>query len=176
MTVRGSRKSVEARLRSGKLACWCGGTLAVPGPGDELKDLGDTIDGLLARLEAAFDTQRKFVASASHELRTPLTVERTMIEVALADPGASAATFRSVCQDVLATGQQQERLIDTLLTLARSQRGLDHRDPLDLAAITHQALDARKPEAAARGLTVHALISPAPVPGTPACWNGWPPT
>jgi signal transduction histidine kinase len=139
--------------------------LAVRGPGDELKDLGDTIDGLLARLEAAFDAQRQFVASASHELRTPLTVERAMLEVALADPGASAASLRTVCQDVLATNQQQERLIDALLTLARSQRGLDRREHLDLAAITRRALHAQEPEASARGLTVHASISPAPVHG-----------
>jgi signal transduction histidine kinase len=139
--------------------------LAVPGPGDELKDLGDTIDGLLARLQAAFDAQRQFVASASHELRTPLTVERAMLEVALADPGASVATLRTVCQDVLATNQQQERLIDALLTLARSQRGLDRREHLDLAAITRHALHTREREASARGLAVHASISPALVHG-----------
>jgi signal transduction histidine kinase len=139
--------------------------LAVPGPGDELKDLGDTIDGLLERLEAAFEAQRNFVASASHELRTPVTLERAMLEVALADPQASTATLRAVCEDVLATGQQQERLIDALLTLARSQRGLDHRHPADLADITRDVLDAREPEATARGLAITASISPAPVLG-----------
>src|SRR5262249_1644079 len=92
--------------------------LALPGPGDELKNLGDTIDALLDRLQAAFDAQRNFVASASHELRTPLTVERAMLEVALADPVASAAALRSVCEELLETGRQQERLIDALLTLA----------------------------------------------------------
>lgn len=136
--------------------------LNVPGPGDELKDLGDTIDSLLERLQAAFDAQPNFVTSASHELRTPLTVERTMIEVALADP---AANLRSVCEDVLEAGQQQERLIEALLTLARSQRGLDHREPLDLADITHQALNPREPEAAARGLAISASITPTPVAG-----------
>jgi signal transduction histidine kinase len=142
-----------------------GERLAVPGPGDELKDLGDTIDSLLDRLQAAFDAQRNFVASASHELRTPLTVERAMLEVALADPDASAAALRSVCEDLLEAGQQQQRLIDALLTLARSQRGLDHRERLDLAAITHEVLDTRQPEAAARGLAIHATITPAPVLG-----------
>jgi signal transduction histidine kinase len=139
--------------------------LAVPGPGDELKDLGDTIDGLLDRLQAAFDAQRNFVASASHELRTPLTVERTMLEVALADPHASAATLRSVCEDVLEASLQQQRLIDALLTLARSQRGLDHREYLDLAAITRVILDSREPEAAAHGLAINVSITPAPVLG-----------
>ena len=139
--------------------------LAMPGPRDELTDLAGTIDGLLARLQAAFDAQRNFVANASHELRTPLAASRTMLEVALADPAAPAATLRSACQDVLAEGQQQERLIDALLALARSQRGLDRREPLDLARITAEVLRAREPDAARRGVTVHASMAPAPVVG-----------
>ena len=102
--------------------------LAVAGPGDELKDLGDTIDGLLDRLQAAFDAQRNFVANASHELRTPLTLTRTLLQTALTDPRPTLATYRATCQDVLAAGDQQEQLIEALLTLARSQRGLDHRE------------------------------------------------
>ena len=109
--------------------------LSLSGPDDELKELGDTIDGLLARLEHAFDAQRRFVANASHELRTPLTLERAMIEVALADPDASTSSLREVCRRVLAIGAEQERLIDALLTLARSQRGIEHRERLDLDAV-----------------------------------------
>jgi signal transduction histidine kinase len=139
--------------------------LAIPGPAGELKDLADTIDGLLARLQAAFDAQRNFIANAAHELRTPLTLERATIEVALADPAANADTLRSTCERVLAAGQQQEQLIEALLTLARSQRGLDHREPADLAAITEAALHPREPAAAARGLTVHASITAAPTHG-----------
>ncbi len=139
--------------------------LAMPGPRDELTDLAGTIDGLLARLQAAFEAQRNFVANASHELRTPLAASRTMLEVALADPAASAATLRSACQDVLAEGQHQERLIDALLTLARSQRGLDRREPLDLARITAEVLRAREPAAARRNVTVHASMAAAPVRG-----------
>jgi signal transduction histidine kinase len=139
--------------------------LALAGPGDELKELGDTIDSLLERLQAAFDAQRNFVASASHELRTPLTVERAMLEVALADPDATAAALRSVCEDLLEAGQQQHRLIDALLTLARSQRGLDHRERLDLAILIQEILDTREAEATARGLAIHASITPAPVLG-----------
>jgi signal transduction histidine kinase len=137
----------------------------VPGPRDELTDLADTIDGLLARLQAAFEAQRTFVANASHELRTPLTATRTMLEVALADPGASGATLRAVCQDVLTEGQQQERLIDALLTLARSQRGLDRREPLDLAGITARVLHTREPDAARSGVTISASTTTAPVLG-----------
>ena len=139
--------------------------LAVPGPGDELKDLGDTIDSLLERLEAAFDAQRQFVASASHELRTPLTLTRTLLQMALTDPHPTLASYQATCQDLLEASDQQEQLIEALLTLARSQRGLDHRDPHDLATITTSALQALQPAAAARGLAVSTSISTAPVPG-----------
>jgi signal transduction histidine kinase len=142
--------------------------LAMQGPGDELKDLADTIDGLLARLQAAFDAQRQFAANASHELRTPLTLERTLLEVALADPGATAATLRSACEEVLAANQEQEQLIEALLTLARSQRGLDHREPFDLADVTTRVLDARCRQAAAQGVRINAALGPAPATGDPS--------
>ena len=135
--------------------------LAMPGPRDELRNLADTIDGLLARLQTAFDAQRQFVANASHELRTPLTLERTMLEVALADPAATVATMRSACEEVLLVGQQQERLIEALLTLARSQRGLDHREPVDLADIARKAIESRTDS----GLSIRAELAPAPVAG-----------
>jgi signal transduction histidine kinase len=139
--------------------------LAMAGPDDELKELGDTFDGLLARLEAAFGAQRQFVANASHELRTPLARQRTLIEVALADPEPSIASLRDVCQRLLVTGEEQERLIEALLTLARSQRGLDRREPVELAAITDGVLRARWPEVESRGLTVTASLQPAPALG-----------
>jgi signal transduction histidine kinase len=141
--------------------------LAMKGRGNELTDLADTIDGLLARLQAAFEAQRHFVANASHELRTPLTLERAMVEVALADPAATATTLRSTCEEVLAVGQQQERLIEALLTLARSQRGLDHRDPFDLAEITARVLHARRARAQALALDVAAELRSAPAAGDP---------
>jgi signal transduction histidine kinase len=108
---------------------------ALAGPDDELKELGDTIDALLTRLEQAFDAQRRFVANASHELLTPLTLERAMIEVALADPDVNVDSLRAVCERILAAGEQQESLIAALLTLARGQRGFDRHEPFDLADI-----------------------------------------
>ena len=139
--------------------------LALPGPRDELTELGDTIDGLLGRLERAFDSQRRFVANASHELRTPLTVDRAMLQVALADPNITLDSLRAACGEVLEAGREQERLIDALLTLARSQRGLDRKEPVDLAAVTSEVLHAHEPSAAARGLHVDASLGDATVPG-----------
>jgi signal transduction histidine kinase len=102
---------------------------------DEFSRLGQTLNDLFARLEASFESQRHFVANAAHELRTPLTAERTVLQVALADPAASVATLRATCDEVLRLGQQQEKLIDALLTLASSERGIEHAETFDLAAV-----------------------------------------
>jgi signal transduction histidine kinase len=139
--------------------------LALPGPRDELTELGDTIDGLLARLERAFDSQRRFVANASHELRTPLTVDRAMLQVALADPNLTLDSLRAACGELLEAGREQERLIEALLTLARSQRGLDHKESVDLAAVTSEALHNQQTSAATRGLHVDVSLCGATVPG-----------
>jgi signal transduction histidine kinase len=137
--------------------------LDLEGPDDELKQLGTTVDGLLARLETSFDAQRQFVANASHELRTPLTLERTLLELALSDPNASIDSYRHTCEQLLAVGEQQERLIESLLTLSRSQRGLDSRQPVDLAAITAAAAAA----AGHDGLTLDTELEPAHTTGNP---------
>ncbi len=136
--------------------------LALGGPDDELKELGDTIDGLLERLERAFDAQRRFVANASHELRTPLTLERATLEVALADPAASKASLRAACERVLAAGAEQERLIEALLDLARSERGLNHRDALRLDEVVARALEAMVP---ADGVRITTALGPATLSG-----------
>jgi signal transduction histidine kinase len=135
--------------------------LAASGPDDELKELADTFDELLDRLEAAFTAQRRFVANASHELRTPLTLQQAMAEVALADPEAGVESLRAVLERLLAAGKHQERLIEALLTLARGQQGLHHRQPLDLAAITGQALD----RPSGPGVRVESELHPAPASG-----------
>ena len=137
--------------------------LALEGPDDELKQLGSTFDDLLERLEASFAAQRQFVANASHELRTPLTLERTLLEVALGDPHADAETLRKTCEKVLAVGEQQERLIEALLTLSRSQRGLDRHEPVDLRLITEAAVAAVD----SNGLTVTTKLQPAMTRGDP---------
>jgi signal transduction histidine kinase len=139
--------------------------LALEGPGDELKDLADTIDGLLARLETAFDSQRRFVANASHELRTPVMFTQTLLQVALADPALTLESLKAACQDVIDTGKEQAQLIDALLILARSQRGLDRREPFDLAAVARDALDSTDAAAAAKELTLEPTLHPAPLVG-----------
>jgi signal transduction histidine kinase len=137
--------------------------LDLQGPDDELKQLGTTVDGLLARLETSFEAQKQFVANASHELRTPLTLERTLLELALSDPNASIDSYRHTCEQLLAVGEQQERLIEALLTLSRSQRGLDSRQPVDLAAITAAAAAAADRD----GLALDTTIQPAHTTGNP---------
>jgi signal transduction histidine kinase len=141
--------------------------LAMHGPDDELKELADTLDGLFARLEASFDAHRRFAASASHELRTPLTRERTLLQVTLADPTATTATWQAVSRDLLASNAGQERLIEALLTLASSEAGAGEPESLDLAAITSAALAAARPAISRLGLDVHADLQPATIDGDP---------
>jgi signal transduction histidine kinase len=141
--------------------------LALDGPDDELKELGDTFDGLLARLEASFAAQRQFVANASHELRTPLALQRTLVQVALADPDADSESLHAACARVLASGAHQERILEALLTLTRGQAGLDQREPFDLAALAGHALRARQADARDRQLAIHSALAPAPATGDP---------
>ena len=142
--------------------------LALTGPDDEFRRLGDTLDDLLARLEASFEAQRRFVANASHELRTPLTVERTLLQVALADPDASEASLRATCEELLAAGRDHERLLESLLTLASSERGLSHREPLDLAQLAGHVLLAPRPDVQRNALQLMTELESAPVAGDPA--------
>ena len=141
--------------------------LALAGPDDEFKELGDTFDGLLERLDASFRAQRQFVANASHELRTPLARLKTLAQVALADPNASVESLRAAHDRVLASEQQLEQLIDALLSLASSERGLDRRQPVDLAALVGDVLDERREEIERRGLRLHTTLDPARIQGDP---------
>jgi len=141
--------------------------LTLDGPNDELRELGDTFDELLGRLEASFEAQRQFVANASHELRTPLTLERAILEVTLADPDATAVSLRAACERVLAIGEQQEHMIDALLTLARSERGVERRELLALDAVTSELLSDRREEITRRGLRLDSKLQRAPTAGDP---------
>lgn len=137
--------------------------LAMRGPQDEIKDLADTFDGLLGRLEDAFEAQRRFVANASHELRSPLTFERSLLEIALSDPDPAA--LRTACERLLVNNQHQETIIEALLTLARGQRGLERREPVDLSMVAETIAGTATADAEAKGRQIRMDLSPAVASG-----------
>jgi signal transduction histidine kinase len=141
--------------------------LALEGPGDELKDLGDTIDALLARLDGSFQAQRAFVANASHELRTPLALSRAMLSFALTDPELTLDSLKATCEDVLGAGTDHEQLIEALLTLAKSQQDLEHHETFDLAEIARDVIQTHQHHATDQQITIDVALSPAPVSGDP---------
>jgi signal transduction histidine kinase len=132
-----------------------GERIGLKGPADELKELADTFDGMLARLDGAFASQRHFVANASHELRTPLAIMRTEVDVSLADPDATVDELRGMGDAVRETVDRCERLIEGLLMLARSEAATGREEPADLAALAADCitdLRARAEEAHVRVL------------------------
>jgi signal transduction histidine kinase len=141
--------------------------IAQAGPDDELKDLADTFDAMLARLEGSFASQRRFVANASHELRTPLTVMRTAIDVTLAKKDRTPAQLETMAGEVRQAADRADALIEALLTLARSDRGNLPREPLDIAVLAEDALDGAATAIKARPLTICASLRPAPALGDP---------
>ena len=140
--------------------------IALEGPQDEIKNLADTFDAMLERLDRSFDSQLRFVANASHELRTPLTISRTLIEVALEDPQADQS-LRELGTTLLAVNQRNERLIDGLLTLAGSDQGVTNPGPVDLADIAGHAITESQGAATAASVEVRTYLRPAPVKGDP---------
>lgn len=141
------------------------------GPQDELWELATTFDDMLARLDRAFDSQRRFVANASHELRTPLAVMRTEVDVALADPDADAADLRAMAERVRAATERADRLVDSLLLLARTEAQarsqLDVGEAVDLAGAVPPALAALAAEIRAGGLRVDTELRSAMTAGDP---------
>lgn len=142
--------------------------LGLAGHQDEFTQLGETLDDLFARLEASFESQRHFIANASHELRTPLSAGRALLQVAITDPAPTVNTLRATCEELIQLGDQQERLIAALLTLADSQRGPQRPQPLNLADITRTVLLTRQHDAERRGIRLDAALDPAPTTGDPS--------
>ncbi|WP_132118718.1 ATP-binding protein [Actinocrispum wychmicini] len=136
------------------------------GPDDELKELANTFDTMLDRLATAFDSQTRFVANASHELRTPLAVQRTLVEVAMADPAATPE-LRRLGQHLLLTNERSERLIEGLLVLARSDRGLPGRVLVELDKLVETVLVGCIGLADEHNVTVTKVIKPRTVAGDP---------
>ncbi len=145
-----------------------GERISLAGPADELRELADTFDGMLGRLQDAFTSQRHFVASASHELRTPLAIMRTELDVALADPAATPQELRAMGEAVLDTVDRCEALIESLLMLARSEAGADHQEPVDLAGLAADCITDLSGRASEAGVSLGVALSPAPVRGQPA--------
>ncbi len=138
-----------------------GERIGLIGPADELKELADTFDGMLSRLDAAFASQRHFVASASHELRTPLAIMRTEVDVALADEQASAGELRAMGETVRDTVDGCERLIESLLMLARSEAAIGREEEVDLAQLAADCLTDLRAQAQEAGVEMTAQLQPA---------------
>ncbi len=149
---RASQEHLDERIRLG-------------GPHDELRELADTFDDMLDRLDASFASQRRFVANASHELRTPLTSVRTLIDVAMAKPTRSIEDFEVLVGRVREALGQSEAIIEGLLTLARSDRGLKARELVDLEAAAQDAIDQASTTAGRSDITIKADLSAAPALG-----------
>jgi signal transduction histidine kinase len=137
--------------------------VGLAGPRDELRELADTFDAMLARLEASFASQRRFIANASHELRTPLAVMGAAVDVVLAKPTPTQEELLAMGQDVRTGVDQAEAVVGALLTLARNDHGLAVRDPVDLATAVEDVLDAAEPG----NCVVHADLEPALTTGDP---------
>ncbi len=142
-----------------------GERLALAGPDDELKELADTFDLMLERLDAAFASQKRFVANAAHELRTPLTAMRTAIEVTLTKPNRSSEQLEAMAKRVKRSIEQAEAMVEALLTLASSELGTGTHESVDLAIAVEDALDAAAPAITERRLTVETALNPAPARG-----------
>ena len=138
--------------------------IELDGPDDELKELADTFDDMLERLQRAFTAQQRFVGNASHELRTPLAINRTLLEVHLSDPNAPME-LQQLGKTLLATNERSEQLVEGLLLLARSDNQIVERKPVDLAEVAEQAIDQVYAEAEAKGVVIRGEQKPAVVQG-----------
>ncbi|GGV83694.1 sensor histidine kinase [Streptomyces massasporeus] len=138
--------------------------IELDGPDDELKELADTFDDMLERLQRAFTAQQRFVGNASHELRTPLAINRTLLEVHLSDPNAPME-LQQLGKTLLATNERSERLVEGLLLLARSDNQVVERGPVDLAEVAEQAVDQVHAEAESKGVLIRGEQKPAVVQG-----------
>ncbi len=135
--------------------------IALQGPRDELRELAETFDEMLDRLQAAFEAQQHFIANASHELRTPLAVMRTTVDVVTDNPHSTPDDFHAMAADIRTAVDHAEHLINALLILARNERELGVRDEVDLATVAEDVLDT----ATLDGRQVHATLEPAVISG-----------
>ncbi len=142
-----------------------GGRFALTGPRDEIKDLADTFDAFLDRIDQALAAERRFLANASHELRTPLAVQKTLLEVGLSDRDADAATLREMADRLWQLNQRSRRLIEGLLELAKSEQGISAAEKVEVAAVVREEVEAIGTEAAAGDITVKEELESGEVLG-----------
>ena len=157
--LRPVRSLTEAARRASELRL--GHRLALTGPDDELKQLADTFDVMLERLDAAFTSQKRFVANAAHELRTPLTAMRTAIEVTLSKPTRTPDQLEAMATRIKRSVERAEATIEALMTLAKSEVGPTSHEPMDLATAAEDALDASHTAIDQRQIKVDAALEPA---------------
>jgi signal transduction histidine kinase len=149
-----------------------GERLDMQGPSDELKQLADTFDDMLERLDIAFTGQRRFIADASHELRTPLTVMRTAIDVTLAKPTRSPQQLEAMAGKVRRSIDRADNLVDALLTLAISEHEVTAKDFVDLAVLAEDVLETVTLGISQRALKASADLQPAETKGDSVLSNG----
>ncbi len=140
--------------------------LALTGPRDELRDLADTIDGLLARLQAHVAEQQRFATNASHELRTPLATTQALLDVAHSDPRSDDG---QLVERLQAVNSRAIDLTEALLLLSRADQRSFTRDQVDLSLVAEEATESLLPLAAKRGVTIETFGGPpAPTVGSQA--------
>jgi signal transduction histidine kinase len=144
-----------------------GERIGLSGPADELKELADTFDSMLQRLDAAFASQRHFVANASHELRTPLAIMRTEVDVALADTAASRQELRTMGEAVREMIDRCGQLIESLLMLARSEAASGHAEAVDLSSLAADCITDVRARAEHADVRVSTELGPAWTRGEP---------
>jgi signal transduction histidine kinase len=135
--------------------------IGVSGPHDEMRELAETFNDMLGRLERSFEAQRRFAANASHELRGPMTTQRALVEVAATSPDAGPEV-KELADGLRAQLDRQQRLVDGLLALACSEHGVAEVAPVDLAEVVREHLDP-----AQTGLRIHPRLESAVVSGDP---------
>ena len=161
LRARAQADAIDHRSRQAGLELRLGQRLALTGPDDELKQLADTFDVMLERLDAAFTSQKRFVANAAHELRTPLTAMRTAIEVTLSKPTRTPDQLEAMAARVQRSVERAEATVEALLTLATSEVGPTAQEPIDLATVAEDALDATHAAIEQSQIKVDAMLEPA---------------
>lgn len=161
--LRPVRSITEAARRASELRL--GQRVALAGPDDEFKQLADTFDVMLERLDTAFTSQKRFVANAAHELRTPLTAMRTAIDVTLSKPARTPEQLEAMADKVRRSVERAEATVEALLTLATSELGAPARDTIDLATVAEDALDVVQGAIDQRRIDVEAALGSATARG-----------